>query len=248
MRSRAPLSWSPVYDFLRLPAFAPVLARPLARAGGCGAIAAAQRSCCPSPTPMTPEANRLGEPCQSARRGWISPGTMAVAPSVSFAKRSASRRSGHPQDHGRMGREQHLRIVHRTERLEYAIDSQRVNSIFWLFQEIYRIRRRQVGRECQRQQSECAVGGHPGRDLYSLPWSLHRHVSDHLPCSKQSRFFRRVLSILPPSPLSATAHLQPLAQPTALRHPGSRCDIDSHPDCRPILILIVAPHRRLRGL
>ena len=77
----------------------------------------------------------------------------------------------------------------------------------------------------------------------SLPWSLHRHVSDHLRCSKQSRFFRRVLSILPPSPLSATAHLQPLAQPTALRHPGSRCDIDSHPDCRPFLILIVAPHR-----
>ena len=75
----------------------------------------------------------------------------------------------------------------------------------------------------------------------SLPWSLHRHVSDNLRCSKQSRFFRRVLSILPPSPLSATAHLQPLAQPTALRHPGSRCDIDSHPDCRPFLILIVAP-------
>ena len=75
-----------------------------------------------------------------------------------------------------------------------------------------------------------------------LPWPLHRHVSDHLPCSKQSRFFRRVLSILPPRPLSATAHLQPLAQPTALRHPGSRCDIDSHPDCRPFLTLIVAPH------
>ena len=82
----------------------------------------------------------------------------------------------------------------------------------------------------------------------SLPWSLHRHVSDNLRCSKQSRFFRRVLSILPPSPLSATAHLQPLAQPTALRHPGSRCDIDSHPDCRPFLILIVAPHRGLSEL
>ena len=36
--------------------------------------------------------------------------------------------------------------------------------------------------------------------------------------------------------------LQPLAQPTALRHPGFRCDIGSPPDCRPILILIVAPH------
>ena len=88
------------------------------------------------------------------------------------------------------------------------------------------------------------VSGYPK----SLPWSLHRHVSDHLPCSKQSRFFRRVLSILPPSPLSATAHLQPLAQPTALRHPGSRCDIDSHPDCRPFLILIVAPQKLMRGL
>ena len=29
MRSRAPLSWSPVYDFLPLPAFAPVRTRPL---------------------------------------------------------------------------------------------------------------------------------------------------------------------------------------------------------------------------
>ena len=54
-------------------------------------------------------------------------------------------------------------------------------------------------------------------------------------CSKQSRFSRRVLSILPPGPLTATAHLQPLAQPTALRHPESRCDIDSHPDCRATL-------------
>ena len=87
-----------------------------------------------------------------------------------------------------------------------------------------------------------APRGYPDTPENHLPWSLHRHVSDHLPCSKQSRFFRRVLSILPPSPLTATAHLQPLAQPTALRHPGSRCDIDSHPDCRPILILIVAPH------
>ena len=86
-----------------------------------------------------------------------------------------------------------------------------------------------------------APRGYPDTPENHLPWSLHRHVSDHLRCSKQSRFFRRVLSILPPSPLSATAHLQPLAQPTALRHPGSRCDIDSHPDCRPILILIVAP-------
>ena len=41
--------------------------------------------------------------------------------------------------------------------------------------------------------------------------------------------------------LTATAHLQPLAQPTPLPHPGSRCDIDSHPDCRPFLTLIVAP-------
>ena len=81
-----------------------------------------------------------------------------------------------------------------------------------------------------------------------LTWPLHRHVSDHLPCSKQSRFFRRVLSILPSSPLSATAHLQPLAQPTALRHPGSRCDIDSHPDCRSFLTLIVAPHMRYSDL
>ena len=52
-----------------------------------------------------------------------------------------------------------------------------------------------------------------------LTWPLHRHVSDHLPCSKQSRFFRRVLSILPPSPLTATAHLPPLAQPTAPSSP-----------------------------
>ena len=49
------------------------------------------------------------------------------------------------------------------------------------------------------------------------------------------------LPILPPTALAATAHPQPLAQPTALRHPGSRCDIDSHPDCRPLLTLIVAP-------
>ena len=60
-------------------------------------------------------------------------------------------------------------------------------------------------------------------------------------CSKQSRFRGRVLSILPPNSLTATAHLQPLAQPTALRHPGSRCDNDSHPDCRSFLTLIVAP-------
>ena len=39
---------------------------------------------------------------------------------------------------------------------------------------------------------------------------------------------------------------QPLAQPTALRHPGSRCDIDSHSDCRPFLTLIVAPQRDYR--
>ena len=89
----------------------------------------------------------------------------------------------------------------------------------------------------------CApLRGYPDTPENHLTWPLHRHVSDHLPCSKQSRFFRRVLSILPPRPLSATAHLQPLAQPTALRHPGSRCDIDSHPDCRPFLTLIVAPH------
>ena len=67
-------------------------------------------------------------------------------------------------------------------------------------------------------------------------------------CSKQSRFRRRALPILPPSPLTATAHLQPLAQPTALRHPGSRCDIDSHPDCRPFLTLIVAPQQILNLL
>ena len=35
----------------------------------------------------------------------------------------------------------------------------------------------------------------------------------------------------------------PLHNPTDLRHPVSRCDIDSHRDCRPILILIVAPRR-----
>ena len=33
----------------------------------------------------------------------------------------------------------------------------------------------------------------------------------------------------------------PLHDPTVLRQPGSRCDIDSHPDCRPFLTLIVAP-------
>ena len=75
-----------------------------------------------------------------------------------------------------------------------------------------------------------------------LPLRLQRHVLDHLRCSKQSRLLRRALPILPPSPLTAIAHLQPLAQPTALRHPGSRYDIDSHPDCRPFLTLIVAPH------
>ena len=74
-----------------------------------------------------------------------------------------------------------------------------------------------------------------------LPLRLQRHVSDQLRCSKQSRLLRRALPILPPTALTATAHLQPLAQPTALRHPGFRCDIDSHPDCRPFLILIVAP-------
>ena len=57
-----------------------------------------------------------------------------------------------------------------------------------------------------------------GVSRYSLPWSLHRF---RLRCSKQSRFFRRVLSILPPSPLSATAHLQPLHnQPVTLGLPS----------------------------
>ena len=68
---------------------------------------------------------------------------------------------------------------------------------------------------------------------------------DHPRCSRQPRSRRRTLPILPPSPLPATAHLQPLAQPIALRHPGSRCDIDSHPDCRSFLTLIVAPHQHL---
>ena len=52
----------------------------------------------------------------------------------------------------------------------------------------------------------------------------------------------RALPIPPPTAGAATTHPQPLAQPTGLRHPGSRCDIDSHPDCRPLLTLIVAPH------
>ena len=56
------------------------------------------------------------------------------------------------------------------------------------------------------------------------------------------RSLRRTRPILPPSPLPPPAHLQSLAQPIALRHPGSRCDIDSHPDCRSFLTLIVAPH------
>ena len=68
-----------------------------------------------------------------------------------------------------------------------------------------------------------------------LPLRLQRHVSDQLRCSKQPRLLRRALPILPPTALTATAHLQPLAQPTALRHPGFRCDIDSHPDCRATL-------------
>ena len=38
----------------------------------------------------------------------------------------------------------------------------------------------------------------------------------------------------------------PLHNQPPLRHPGSRCDIDSHPDCRPFLTLIVAPHRGQR--
>ena len=76
---------------------------------------------------------------------------------------------------------------------------------------------------------------------------LQHHVSDQLRCSKQPRLLRRARPILPPSALTATALLQPLAQPTALRHPGSRCDIDSHPDCRPFLILIVAPQVSVAG-
>ena len=48
------------------------------------------------------------------------------------------------------------------------------------------------------------------------------------------------LSARPPSPLCEAAHLQPLAQPTGLRHAGFCCDTDSHrwlspvshPDCR----------------
>ena len=86
-----------------------------------------------------------------------------------------------------------------------------------------------------------AAWWYPDTPENHLPLPLQRHLWVHPRCSKQSRFRRRALPILPPSPLPATAHLQPLAQPTALRHPGSRCDIDSHPDCRPILILIVAP-------
>ena len=77
-----------------------------------------------------------------------------------------------------------------------------------------------------------------------LPLPLQRHVGITRRCSKQSRLLRRALPILPPSALTATAHLQPLAQPTVLRHPGSCCDTDSHPDCRPFLTLIVAPQPR----
>ena len=86
-----------------------------------------------------------------------------------------------------------------------------------------------------------AARWYPDTPENHLPLRLQRHVSDQLRCSKQSRLLRRALPILPPTALTATAHLQPLAQPTALRHPGFRCDIDSHPDCRPFLILIVAP-------
>ena len=87
-----------------------------------------------------------------------------------------------------------------------------------------------------------AARWYPDTPENHLPLRLQRHVSDQLRCSKQPRLLRRALPILPPGPLTATAHLRPLAQPTALRHPGFRCDIDSHPDCRPFLILIVAPH------
>ena len=86
-----------------------------------------------------------------------------------------------------------------------------------------------------------ARGAWPPKIARGSPWRAARHqdgirmppkITSRCPftpcfgspevCSKQSRFRGRVLSILPPSPLTATAHLKPLAQPTALRHPGSR--------------------------
>ena len=59
----------------------------------------------------------------------------------------------------------------------------------------------------------------------------------------------RSLRRTPPSsrrPRSLRPHIRsPLHNQPPLRHPGSRCDIDSHPDCRPFLTLIVAPQAGL---
>ena len=70
-----------------------------------------------------------------------------------------------------------------------------------------------------------------------------RRLPDHRRCSKHPDYTVALSPFSRRPALAATTHPQPLAQTIALRHPGFRCDIDSHPDCRSLLTLIVAPQR-----
>ena len=63
-----------------------------------------------------------------------------------------------------------------------------------------------------------------------MPLRLQRHDPDQVRCSKQSQLLRGALAFLPPTAITATANLQPLAQATSLRHTGSRYDLDPHSD------------------
>ena len=72
-----------------------------------------------------------------------------------------------------------------------------------------------------------------------------RRLPDHRRCSKHPDYTVALSPFSRRPALAATTHPQPLAQTIALRHPGFRCDIDSHPDCRSLLTLIVAPQLQL---
>ena len=93
-----------------------------------------------------------------------------------------------------------------------------------------------------------AGGGWPQKIARGSPWRASRQqggiwippksgaATPSTPCSRSTALLQAApitpsnSPIIPPSALTATAHLKPLAQPTASRHPMFRCDIDSHPD------------------
>ena len=81
-----------------------------------------------------------------------------------------------------------------------------------------------------------AVGGLRGSKVVSGYPRKSGAATPSTPCSRSTALLQAApitpsnSPIIPPSALTATAHLKPLAQPTASRHPMFRCDIDSHPD------------------